>query len=75
MWRKSSYQREEQGTDADVDMGLAGWSTHHAEEVGVRENLTGVDMKAGEQPQYEQPSEFSVKKGEIRELGDRWEGC
>lgn len=68
MWRKSSYQREEQGTDADVDMGLA-------EEVGVRENLTGVDMKAGEQSQYEQPSEFSVKKGEIRELGDRWEGC
>lgn len=56
-------------------MGLAGWSTHHAEEVGVRENLTGVDLKAGEQPQYEQPSEFSMKKGEIRELGDRWEGC
>lgn len=56
-------------------MDLAGWSTHHAEEIGVGENLTGADMKAGEQSQHEQPTEFSMKKGKIRQLGDRWEGC
>lgn len=58
-----------------MDTGLAGWSTHHAEEAAVRENLSGADRKAGEQPQHEQPSEFSMKKGEIRQLGDRCEGC
>lgn len=74
--KKSSHQRNRQRTDTDVDMGLAGWGTHGAKEVSVRENLTGVAMNAeGEQVQCEQRSEFSRKKGKMIELGGRWEGC